>query len=172
MSKQSDNQFYYFPFNLWIDSLITIFIFISFTFLLVWSINPLYGIIVAIILWSFLWNHFYNMINNLYRNLKGKPALELTETHIYDHINNTKIDWKNVKKIKLWESRGHTFICFNLKNLKSHVKSSKSLFHKILYLLRVYDEAIFIKTEISLVKGKNEVIFERVNMFFKENYKK
>ena len=118
MSKQSDIQFYYFPFNLWIDSLIKIFVIISFTFLLVWSINPLYGIIVALILWSFLWNHFYNMINNLYRNLKGKPALELTETHIYDHINNTKIDWKNVKEIKLWESRGHTFICFNLKDFK------------------------------------------------------
>jgi divalent metal cation (Fe/Co/Zn/Cd) transporter len=67
MSKQSDIQFYYFPFNLWIDSLIKIFVIISFTFLLVWSINPLYGIIVALILWSFLWNHFYNMINNLYR---------------------------------------------------------------------------------------------------------
>lgn len=172
MSKQSDIQFYYFPFNLWIDSLIKIFVIISFTFLLFWSINPLYGIIVALILWSFLWNHFYNMINNLYRNLKGKSALELTETHIYDHINNTKIDWKNVKEIKLWESRGHTFICFNLKDFKSHVKSSKSLFHKILYLLRVYDEAIFIKTEISLVKGKNEAIFDKINMFFKVNSKK
>ncbi|MEK8180699.1 hypothetical protein WMW71_10150 [Flavobacterium buctense] len=163
MSEQSDNQLSYYPLKLWTDSIITITIFFLITLLFVWNKHQPYGIILALIIWRVIWNHFYNTVKNLSRQLSGKPAIELTEEYFYDHINDIKIYWKNITQVNLWQSRGSTFVCFELKDLESHVKQSKSLIDKFLYKLKVYPEGVFVKTEISLVKGKNEEIFGKIN---------
>ncbi|WP_291128605.1 hypothetical protein [Flavobacterium sp. UBA7682] len=169
MSQQSEFQFSYYPLKLWIDSVITIIALLSITLLFVWNKYQPYGIIIALIIWRVAWNHFYNTVKNLSRQLSGKPAIELTNEYFYDHINDIKIYWTNVKRINLWQSKGTTFICFDLKDFKSHVTQSKSLVDKFFYKLKVHQEDIFVKTEISLVKGKNIEIFDKVKRFMQHN---
>lgn len=136
------------------------------TLFFVWNNYQPYGIIVALIIWRVGWNHFYNTINNLSRHLAGKPSIELTEDYFIDHTSGKKIHWKNVSQIRMKHLKSKKFVCFDLKDLDSYVSQSKSLVDKFLYKLKVHPEDIFVKTEISLVDGKNEEIFGEINWYF------
>lgn len=167
MGERTDYQFSYYSLKLWIDSIVTIVIFSSITLLLVWNRFQPYGIILTLIIWRVIWSHFYCTVNNLYRQLTGKPAIQLTEKYFIDHINRKKIDWKNITGMRLTNLKGSTFVCFDLKDLESYVKESRSLMDKFLYKLNLHPEEIFVKTELSLVYGKNEVIFNEINSFLR-----
>ncbi|ESU20194.1 hypothetical protein FEDK69T_30470 [Flavobacterium enshiense DK69] len=166
MNEQQNNQFHYYPIKLWVDSTITIIIFISFTLLLVINKNQPFGVIIALLIWIFFGSHFFKTINNLKRHINNKPAIELTDGYFFDHINNIKIYWKNIKKINLIEIRGNTYIGFDLKDVNSYVIQSTSLMTKFLFKLKLQPEKLLAKTEISLVKGKNEEIIEEINKFY------
>jgi hypothetical protein len=60
--------------------------------------------------------------------------------------------------------RGNTYVNFDLRDKKSYYKQLDGAIQKILFKLPDPDE-ISIKTEISLIKGKNEEIYQRIYKF-------
>lgn len=63
--------------------------------------------------------------------------------------------------------KSNTYICFDLKDIKSYIIQSKSILDNFLFKINLYNEELFVKTEISLVKGKNEEIFSKIYTFYK-----
>lgn len=167
MNNQKNYQFSYYPIKLWIDSMITIIIFISSTLIFLINNNQPFGILITLIIWFIGRNHFLKTIKNLNRILNKKPAIELTDEYFFDHINNIKIYWKNINKISLISIKSNTYICFNLKDIKSYIIQSKSFLNNFLFKINLYNEEKFVKTEISLVEGKNEDIFNKISTFHK-----
>lgn len=167
MNNQQNFQFYYYPIKLWIDSIMTIIMFISLTLIFLINKNQPFGIVITLFIWFIGRNHFLKTIKNLNRILNKKPAIELTDDYFYDHINNIKIYWKNINKTSLISIKSNTYICFDLKDIKSYIIQSKSILDNFLFKINLYDEELFVKTEISLVKGKNEEIFNKISTFHK-----
>lgn len=164
MNQNESKQFSYYPINLWIDSITFLFIYIGYSILLLTDKRPFF-IIVGIIFVSVLWKSFQNIIKNLYRNILNKPAIELTEEYFIDHVNNAKINWKNIKKMNMINLQGHVYVNFDLKDRESYFKQIDNPIKKIIFKLPD-TEKVFIKTELSLVEGKNEEIYNQINDFY------
>ena len=101
---------------------------------------------------------------NLYRSLKNQPAIELNEAYFFDHINNIKIYWHNIDKLSVISIRGNTYVNFILKDKNEYAKQLNGFLSKILFKLPDPEE-IATKTEISLVRGKNEDIYNSIYKF-------
>jgi hypothetical protein len=164
MSELKNNQLPYYPIKLWIDSTITIIILISSILIFAMHDNQPFGLILGLTVWGIGGKHLSKTIKNLYRNINNKPAIELTEDYFFDHINNIKIYWNNIRAINMISVRGNTYVNFDLRDKKSYYKQLDGAIQKILFKLPDPDE-ISVKTEISLIKGKNEEIYQRIYKF-------
>lgn len=160
-------QYSYFPTKLWVDSLLFLIVFSGLTLLFILSSNQPLGIIIALILLIVTGRHFRKTIKNLYRNFKKLPALELTEDYFIDHINDVKIRWTYIIKVDLISLRGNTFVRFILRDKEKFSKQLKGLLAKIMFKLPDPDN-LAIKTELSLLKGKNEDIYNQIYKCFQE----
>ena len=168
MTEQTKIQFSYYLLKLWIEYMITIVIFTSITLILVFDSNQPFGIIIAIVIWLIGRYHFINTLRNLNRSLNKKPSLEVTDSYIFDYINNIKIYWKNVRKINILHIKGNSYVNFDLIDKSLYYKQLKNPISRILFKLPDPD-GISVKTEISLVKGKNEDIYEKIYNYHKKN---
>lgn len=92
----------------------------------------------------------------------------MTESYIFDYINNIKIYWKNVRKINILDIKGNSYVNFDLIDRSLYYKQLKNPISRILFKLPDPD-GISIKIEISLVKGKNEDIYETIYTYHKKN---
>jgi hypothetical protein len=138
------------------------------TLVLAFDSNQPFGIILIIVLWLIGGYHFANTLRNLCRSLNKKPSIELTESYIFDNINNIKIYWKNVGKINMLHIKGNSYVNFDLIDRSLYYRQLKNPISRILFKLPDPD-GISIKTEISLVKGKNEDIYETIYNYHKRN---
>src|SRR5690554_6625058 len=94
-----NKQFSYFLFHLWFDSIIKISVFLVFVIgLFLVDKQPL-GFIVGTLIFIILYKIIFNTIRNLHRSITKKPAVEITDEYFINHMNNTKIHWKNIDKI-------------------------------------------------------------------------
>ncbi len=157
-------KFAFSPLKLWADSLTFLIIFSSLILGTFFSINQPFGIILSLSLLGVLAISLKKTIRNLYRNLKKQPAIKLTEEYFFDHINNIKIYWHNIIKINMISPHGNTYVAFILKDKKKYSEQLESVLERILFRIPDPDE-MAIKTELSLVKGKNTEIYELINKF-------
>lgn len=166
-----NKQFTYFLFHLWLDSLLKIFCFIFFLvclFLLV-ELQPL-GLILGILVFTLCIKNIVNTIRNLKRGLTKKPAIEITDEYFVNHMNNTKIHWKNIEKIERASGRSHNLIKFTLRNRKSYVEQIKEPMSKILYLLE--PKGKLVRVILNYIQGNNEKIYNEIEHYWtkKSNY--
>jgi len=154
----------YYSIKLWTDSAIFMIFTFSLILLTLFSNNQPFGIILAFFLIVLTKNRIKRTIKNLYRNLKNQPAIELTGAYFFDHINNIKIYWHNIDKLSVISIRGNTYVNFILKDKDEYAKQLDGFLSKILFKLPNPEE-IAIKTEISLVKGRNEDIYNSIYKF-------
>jgi hypothetical protein len=167
MVEQTKIQFSYYLLKLWIDSTVTIILFTCAFLVLVFEKQP-FGIILIIVIWLIGRYHFADTFRNLSRSLNKKPSIELTEEYIFDYINNKKIYWKNVKSVSKIHVKGNSYVVFDLIDKSLYYKQLKDPISKILFKLPDPD-GISVKTEISLVQGKNENIYESIYTYHKKN---
>ncbi|SFD07412.1 STM3941 family protein [Flavobacterium phragmitis] len=157
----------YFALKLWADSLLFLIIFSGWILLFALSNNQPLGIIIALILLTITGRYFRKTIKNLYRNLKKLPALELTDDYLIDHVNDIKIRWSYIIKADQISIRGNTFVRFILRDKEKYSEQLKGLLAKI--MLKLPDpNNLAIKIELSLVKGKNEEIYNQIYKIFQE----
>ncbi|MEL1253267.1 hypothetical protein AAEO57_05760 [Flavobacterium sp. DGU38] len=154
----------YYSLKLWLDSVIFLVISFSLILLTLFNSNQPFGIILAFFLIILTKNRVQKTIKNLYRSLKNQPAIELTEAYFFDHINNIKIYWHNIDKLSVISIRGNTYANFILKDKNEYAKQLNGFLSKILFKLPD-PEGIATKTEISLVKGRNEDIYNSICKF-------
>ncbi|AWK04361.1 hypothetical protein HYN56_08970 [Flavobacterium crocinum] len=131
------------------------------------SNNQPLGIIASLIVLTITGKHFRKTIKNLYRNLKKLPALELTDDYLIDHINDIKIRWSYISKADLISLRGNSFVRFILRDKEKYSEQLKGLLSKIMFKFTNPDN-LAIKTELSLVKGKNEEIYSQIYKIIQE----
>lgn len=156
----------YYPIKLWADSLQILIIFSLLTLGTFFSSNQPFGIILGILIGGIGAKYFKKTIKNLSRNIKKQPAIELTEECFFDHINNTKIYWNNITKIQRVTLKTSTYVVFILRDKKSYSKQLDGFVSRLLFNLPDPDE-ISVKTELSLVKGRNEDIYDQIYKFHK-----
>ncbi|GGE97470.1 STM3941 family protein [Flavobacterium limi] len=160
-----DNLLYpYYSIKLWLDSVIFLIIAFSLILLTLFNSNQPFGIILAFFLIILTKYPIQKTIKNLYRSLKNQPAIELTEAYFFDHINNIKIYWHNIDKLSVISIRGNTYVNFILKDNNEYAKQLNGFLPKILFKLPDPEE-IATKTEISLVKGRKEDIYNSICKF-------
>lgn len=157
-------QYPYYAFKLWIDSLVFLLIFSGMILLFLLANNQPLGIIAALILLAITSNHFRKTTKNLYRNLKKQPALELTDGYLFDHINNIKIYWHNIDKLGIITIKENTYVNFILRDKTEYSKQLDGFLSKILFKLPDPEE-LSTKIEISLIKGRNEDIYNSICKF-------
>ena len=160
-------QYPYYPIKLWIDSLIFLTLFSALVLSNILHKNQPFGIILAIFLIGLASINFKKTIKNLYRNLRKQPALELTNDYLFDHINNIKIRWSNIVQIDIISIRGNTFVRFILRDKKKYSEQLKGLYARIMFNFPDPDN-LSIKTELSLIKGNNEEIYNEIYKFYQE----
>lgn len=158
----------YYSIKLWLDSIIFLIISISLILLTLFSNNQPFGIILAFFLFFLLRNNIKKTVKNLYRNLKKESAIELTEEYFFDHINDIKIYWCNIDRLGKISIRGNTYVNFILKDKNEYAAQLDGFLAKILFKLPDPEE-ISTKTELSLVKGKNEDIYTSICKFREAN---
>lgn len=157
-------QYPYYPIKLWMDSLIFLTLFSAIVLGAIFNNNQPFGIILALCLVGLAGRNFKKRIKNLRRNLNKQPALELTDDYLFDHINNIKIRWSNIIKADIISIRGNTFVRFILRDNKKYSDQLEGLHSKIMYNLPD-PENLHIKTELSMIKGKNEEIYNQIDKF-------
>lgn len=163
-------QYLYFPFWLWLDALIFLFAFPLFTIYLFFIDNQPLGIIFGTLMLVFSIKITQLTLRNLYRNFTKKPAIEITEQYFVNHMNNTKIHWKNIEKIERASGRSHNLIKFTLRNRKSYVEQIKEPMSKILYLLE--PKGKLVRVILNYIQGNNEKIYNEIEHYWtkKSNY--
>jgi len=165
-----NKQFPYFLFHLWFDSIIKISFFLVFVIgLFLVDKQPL-GFIVGTLIFIILYKNIFNTIRNLHRSITKKPAVEMTDEYFVNHMNNTKIHWKNIIKIKQYSASGYELIRFDLRDRKNYIRQVKDPIYKFIFLLA--PDITYIHTNLSYLKGNNYKIYEEINDFFlkKRNY--
>ena len=167
MKEIKNLQYPYYPIKLWIDSLIFSTLFSALVLFSILHKNQPFGIILAIFLIGLAGRNFKKRIKNLYRNFKKQPALVLTDEYLFDHINNIKICWSNIVTIDTISIRGNTFARYILRDKKEYSEQLKGLYTQIMFSFPDPDN-LSIKTELSLIKGKNEEIYNQIYKFYQE----
>ena len=167
MTNNTKIELYYFAPKLLVDSLIPVILFASLTALLVFDTAQPFGIIVAFFIWFLFGEAFVSAIRNLTRFFHRKPAIELTDKYFSDHISNFKIFWADIINVRMKSSGGNTFLVFELSDNANYIKQERYLITKLLSKLKPVSEGIAVQTELSLVKGSNNEVFEIINNILK-----
>src|SRR5690606_12666121 len=170
MNNQCIKQFSYFPFWLWINACIFVFMFPFMIICLLLIDNQPVGIIFGTLMLVFSIKSTQMTLRNLYRSFAKKPAIEITEQYFVNHMNNTKIHWKNIAKIERASGRSYSLIKFTLRNRKNYVSQIKEPVIKILYLLEPKGKSV--RVTLNYIQGNNEKIYEEIERFWtkKSNY--
>ncbi len=165
-----NKQFPYFLFYLWFISIIKISCFLVFIIALFLIYKQPFGFIVGTLIFIVFYKNIINTIRNLHRSATKKPVIEITDEYFVNHINNTKIHWKNINKISLSGGGLYQAIRFDLRNRKKYINQIKNPVHKFFFILA--PDVANIQFGLSYIKGNNDKIFEEINDFFikKSNY--
>lgn len=159
-----EKQFSYFLFHICFFSIIKISCFIFFVVALFLIDKQPFGFIVGTLIFLILRKSILNSIRNLYRSITKKPAIEITDEYFVNHMNNTKIHWKNINKISLSGGGLYQAIRFDLRNRKKYISQIKNPVHKFFFILA--PDVANIQFGLGYIKGNNDKIFEEINDFF------
>lgn len=170
MNNKTIKQYPYFLFWLWLDALIFLFAFHFLAIGLFFIDNQPVGTIFGTLMLVFSIKSTQLTLRNLYRSLAKKPAIEITEQYFVNHMNNTKIHWKNIDKTERASGRSYSLIKFTLRNRKSYVEQIKEPMRKISYLLEPKGKSV--RVILNYIQGKNEKIYDEIEHFRtkKSNY--
>lgn len=129
-----------------------------------------FGFIVGTLIFLIFIKNILNSIRNLHRSITKKPAIEITDEYFVNHINNTKIHWKNINEINLSGAGLYEAIRFDLRNRKNYISQIKYPFDKFFFILA--PNVANIQFPLIFIKGNNYKIYGEINDFFikKRNY--
>lgn len=159
-----NKQFSYFLFHLWFVSIIKIYLFIFFLIAIFIINKQPFGFIIGALIFIVFYKNILNTIRNLYRSITNKPAIEITDEYFINHMNNTKIHWKNIKKISLSGGGLTQAIRFDLKNRKNYIEQVKNPFDKFFYILA--PDVANIQFALMFIEGNNHKTYEEIKDFF------
>ena len=162
----------YNPFQTWFNFILVIVIFFIPIIFLIYKVTNEKGLIFVLILLLSFGFFCFKMLINFYRFILKKPAIELTNEFYFDNLNNIKIDWRNISDIELKKYKNWTFITFNLKDKTQVFNQIKNPILKLIYRIESTLSSKNWKTNISLVKGKKQEIFNTINEFYLNNNEK
>ncbi|MEG0918213.1 MAG: hypothetical protein RSF68_14485, partial [Myroides sp.] len=102
--------------------------------------------------------------------INNQPAITLTDQYFINHINNTKIHWKNIDKVRKASGGSQDLIKFALRNRKIYAEQIKEPIDKLFYFLEPKGKAV--RVPIYYIKDKEDKIYNVVNDIFvkKKNY--
>lgn len=100
--------------------------------------------------------------------LNKRPALELNELGIIDHVRNRKVCWNNVQDIRLISFRdGSSGIAIDLKD-KALFISNLSFLQKLLSGLSKFSFNTPMIIPLQYISGSRQKIFQEVQLYFKK----
>lgn len=170
MNDNIQIQFSYSPFNLWFHSIIKI-LMVSILVIVLCLVDkqPL-GFLFGITIGMVAVRSIQQMFRNLQRSINNQPAVTLTDQYFINHMNNTKIHWKNIDKVRKASGGSQDLIKFALRNRKIYTEQIKEPIDKIYYFLEPKGKCVLIP--LYLIKGNNSKIYDIVNDIFlkKKNY--
>lgn len=107
---------------------------------------------------------------NLQRSINNQPVVTLTDQYFINHMNNTKIHWKNIDKVENTSASGYYSIKFVLRNRKIYAEQIKEPIDKLYYFLEPNGKSV--RIPLHYIKGNNDKIYNIVNDLFlkKKNY--
>ncbi|SCZ01190.1 hypothetical protein SAMN02927903_03358 [Flavobacterium caeni] len=145
--------------------IILIFFIIPFCFLFFNFSKPA-TVIFSLVLILLGYSSVFIFIKSFVRNILKLPAIELTNEHYIDHINGIKVSWKAISNISTSSIGQWTFINFELNDYSIFFKQIRNPIQNLFFRLEKIATGSPMKTNISLVKGKNEEIFWKVFNFY------
>lgn len=163
-------QFSYSLFNLWFHSIIKILmVSISVIVLCLVDKQPL-GFIFGVTIGIVSVRSIQQIFRNLHRSINNQPAITLTDQYFINHMNNTKIHWKNIDKVEMASGGAQDLIRFVLRNRKIYVEQIKEPIDKLYYFLEPRGKSVLIP--LYSIKGNNNKIYNIVDDLFlkKKNY--
>jgi len=128
------------------------------------------GFIFAITIGIVSVRSIQKIFRNLQRSINNQPAITLTDQYFINHMNNTKIHWKNIDKIGMAFASGYYLIKLVLRNRKIYAEQIKEPIDKLHYFLEPKGKSV--RIPLYYIKGKNDEIYNIVDDLFlkKKNY--
>ncbi|MBS7787636.1 hypothetical protein KIH23_10035 [Flavobacterium sp. CYK-55] len=154
--------------NVWTNfSGIVIFFIIPLTIVMIKSPKPASVIFTTILLLIF-GSSIYMFIKSFIRSLNKLPAIELTEEFYIDNLNGVKIPWSNVISVGTINLGMWSFLSLDLSDNSIFYKQIENPIQSLLFRFETLLTGTSMKTNISLVDGKNEDVFWKVFNFHKQ----
>lgn len=170
MNDKNQIHFSYAPFNLWFHSIVKIFI-VSFYVVVLCLVDKqplgfIFGITIGIVSVRSIQKTF----TNLQRSINNQPAITFTDQYFINHMNNTKIHWKNIDKVEKASASGYYSIKLVLRNRKIYAQQIKEPVDKLYYFLDPKGKSV--RIPLYYIKEKNDKIYNIVDDLFlkKKNY--
>lgn len=163
-------QFSYSPFNLWFHSVMKILIILFYVIALCLIDKQPLGFIFGITIGMVSVISIKKTFRNLQRSINNQPAITLTDQYFINHMNNTKIHWKNINEMKNASGGGYNSIKFVLRNRKIYADQIKEPIDKLYYFLEPKGKSV--RIPMYYIKGNEYKIYNVVNDIFvkKKNY--
>ena len=95
-------------------------------------------------------------------------ALELNKNEIIDHISGISIKWDNVSDIRFVKTGYGNYIFVYVNDKKTLNCQTKNIFKKINFYINTIITGAPVRIVPLFIKGKNSVIFEKINEYFNE----
>jgi len=170
MNDKIQIQFSYLPLNLWFHSIIKILMVSVLVVVLCLVDNQPLGFIFGITIGMVSVRSIQQIFRNLQRSINNQPAVTLTDQYFINHMNNTKIHWKNIDKVERASASGYDIIKFVLRNRKIYDEQIKEPIDKLFYFLEPKGKSV--RVPIYYIKDKEDKIYNVVNDIFvkKKNY--
>lgn len=163
-------EFSYSPFNLWFHSIIKI-LMVSILVIVLCLVDkqPL-GFIFGITIGMVSVRSIQQIFRNLQRSINNQPAVTLSDQYFINHMNNTKIHWKNITYIGLRSEGSITNLKLKLFNRKIYSDQIKEPIDKLFYFLEPTGKSV--RIPICYIKGNSYKIYNIVDYLFlkKKNY--
>ena len=170
MNDKIQIQFSYSPFNLWFHSIIKILMVSILVVVLCLVDNQPLGFIFGITIGMVSVRSIQQIFRNLNRSINNQPAITLTDQYFINHMNNTKIHWKNIDKVEMASARSFTILKLTLFNRKIYEEQVKEPIDKLHYFLEPKGKTV--RITLNYIKGNNHELYTIVNDLFvkKKNY--
>jgi len=166
--EDNEKLFYYHPVYTTLAFLLSLSYFLGFGifFYLCWTTNKTNLLVGFIAVFVLLSNPFSLLVNAFVRLIFHKPAIVLTDKHFFDHWNNMKLNWTDIKQISSFNFHW-AFICINTTTdkivFRQILNPSKFIF---MGLERLFSGRT-LKINLSLLKDKNGYIVSTTKYFWR-----
>lgn len=157
-------HFYYHPFTVIINALITVCFFVMPIIYLLFFERQIAGYAFVLLMTVFS-QSAYQQLNGLYRFTLNKPVIELTNDYYIDYISSVKIRWKDINCLKESGFDGWSFLEISMYENQLFFTQIRNPIHRVVLKSVAWSSNYTFRTNISFVNGDNEEIRRRVSNY-------